>query len=456
VKTRIYIGTARGPVLVERIWREEGIAESMVCLKRTTEILPIGAGYDAFVKRPSGIIERAFGPFEAGGFRLELGERITQGASWQLAVFVAHALARDGMLAGPDDEFDRAVWLTGQVDNDLKTGAVDQVPEKIHAALGPLGELTAAGKEVSLFVPEDNVSALSSAAIPSGISARAAASAIDVLNALAIPLERREATPQPAAVKPVRAARKAEAEDAPDRHRTKRNLVGTAFLLLGGGAIAAGIILPRVMTPNEPLPEVIEAIEKRIAESKAPPAPAPQPAANDQTEPKPEPQPDPQPEPTTTPAPRLPTPSVTISEIRAAPDSGCPAVHVGASDGIATELMPAAGGDYASSAGAGLCAIAFTVTPPPGQPYVALAIELITGRYVEIDPLPDALKGAAPVTAPLTWRINIPISPKTALDYKLHLISAANAIPEHIVNSLKSGDFPADQAILTARHSVAP
>ena len=133
MKTRIYIGTPSGPVQVERIWREEGIAESMVCLKRTTEKLPIGAGYDDFVKRPSGIIEREFGPFEAGAFRLDLSNSINQGKSWQLAVFAAHALAHEGLLAGPDDPFERAIWLTGQVDNDLKLGGVTQVPEKTPA-----------------------------------------------------------------------------------------------------------------------------------------------------------------------------------------------------------------------------------------------------------------------------------------------------------------------------------
>ena len=153
MKTRIYIGTPSGPVQVERIWREEGIAESMVCLKRTTEKLPIGAGYDDFVKRPSGIIEREFGPFEAGAFRLDLSNSINQGKSWQLAVFAAHALAREGLLAGPDDPFERAIWLTGQVDNDLKLGGVTQVPEKIHCALGELQALAKEGKQVLLYVP---------------------------------------------------------------------------------------------------------------------------------------------------------------------------------------------------------------------------------------------------------------------------------------------------------------
>ena len=61
MKTRIYIGTPQGAVQVERIWREDGIAESMACLKRTTEKLPIGAGYNDFVKRhENGVFNNAY------------------------------------------------------------------------------------------------------------------------------------------------------------------------------------------------------------------------------------------------------------------------------------------------------------------------------------------------------------------------------------------------------------
>ncbi len=454
MKTRIYIGTASGPVQVERIWREEGIAESMVCLKRTTEILPIGAGYDAFVKRPSGVVERAFGPFEAGGFRLELSDRINQGTSWQLAVFIAHALARDGQLAGPEDDFTRAVWLTGQVDHDLQVGGVDQVPEKIHAALDPLEALVNEGKEVFFFVPEHNAQALSGALIPAGIDARSATSAIDVLHALGISLES-GASEAPAAEKPAatkkRATQAQKKGEPPDQHRTKRALVGTAFLVIGGGAIAAGIILPEIFIPDEPAPEIIEAIQEKIAESEAQPTPEPEPAAAPaKTSPKT----------AAEDAPAAPAPKVTISEIRAAPGSGCPAVHFGANQGIASELTPTSAGNYASMAGAEICALAFTVAPTPERPYLALAIELISGRYVEIEPLPAALKGAEPVSTPLTWRINLPLAAKSPLEYRLQLLSAENPIIAETVKSLQTGNFSAPgqpgTSLTTARHSVAP
>ncbi len=329
MKTRIYIGTASGPVQIERIWREEGIAESMVCLKRTTEILPIGAAYNAFVKRPSGVIERAFGPFEEGGFRLELSDRINQGTSWQLAVFVAHALARDGQLAGPEDDYARVVWLTGQVDHDLKTRGVDQVPEKIHAAIKPLEELINEGKAVFLFAPEQNAQGLTSASLPSGIAVSAVTSAIDVLHALGIPLELQRSRSK-LTRKEDDDHRKVRAERSTNSYRAKRNLVGTAFLLLVSGVIAASIIVPRFFSPDEPTPEIVNTTKEQMTgiETKQTQVPL-----------------------TTEILPAADLPQLTISEIYPEPGGSCPAVHFDANAGVASELTVISIGEYASTPG---------------------------------------------------------------------------------------------------------
>ena len=270
MKTRIYIGTPSGPVQVERIWREEGIAESMVCLKRTTEKLPIGAGYDDFVKRPSGIIERELGPFEAGAFRLDLSNSINQGKSWQLAVFAAHALARDGLLAGPDDPFERAIWLTGQVDNDLKVGSVTQVPEKIYSALGDFVELAKAGKQTLLYVPQENAQALASANLPTGIEGRAVASATELLDAIGTPLTRRAAATEATSVNGAAAERPA------DPHRRKRAVLGLSVLVLGVAAVAAGLIVPGELIPDAIAPPDVEVVQETPATDKAELAPEPE------------------------------------------------------------------------------------------------------------------------------------------------------------------------------------
>jgi len=456
VKTRIYIGTPSGPVQVERIWREEGIAESMVCLKRTTEKLPIGAGYDDFVKRPSGIIEREFGPFEPGAFRLDLSNSINQGKSWQFAVFAAHALAHEGLLAGPDDPFERAIWLTGQVDNDLRLGGVTQVLEKIHCALGELQALAKEGKQVLLYVPKENSQALSSADLPPEIEGRAVASAPELLEAIGTPLTRRAGLTDATAV--------AAADRSTDQHRGKRAILGFLFLVLIAVVIAAGLILPGELIPEQPVPSGAEAVQETSAAAEPEPAAEPELAIAvtspliTETEAKSEQEPAQLTDP-------LPTavetgPVISIFEVHPSAIGDCPAVHFGANSGVLAEIEAASTGEFTSNTADKLCAIEFKLAPPPGQPYMALAIEEISGRYIEKDPLPVALKGTQPLSAPLTWRINLLLRMQKPFEYELHVLSAESAIAAEVYKSLKAGNFTAagqsGMSITTAHHAVLP
>lgn len=445
MKTRIYIGTPGGPVQVERIWREEGIAESMVCLKRTTEKLPIGAGYDDFVKRPSGIIEREFGPFDPGAFRLDLSAAINQGKSWQLAVFAAHALAREGLLAGPDDDYQRAIWLTGQVDNDLKIGAVDHVPEKIHGALSELAALSKAGKQVLLCVPEENAPALANADIPPGIEARAVASAAELLDALGVPSARRAAEKSPPAAASGNARLYA-------RERKKRTIAGISFLLLGAVGIAAGVILPGELTQEITVPPATKAVQQTAAETKPEPGTESKPEAKSAE--------------TvlttvdTAPAIALAAPDITLFSVHPSGSGGCPAVHFGADDGVAAKVKAVSSGEFLSTAGADLCAIEFRLAPASGHPYMAAGIEVIFGRYIETEAMPTSLRGSQLIAAPVTWRINLPLSMKGPLEYKMKIVSSEREIPARIYKSLRAGDYIFDEQsgmlMKTAHHTVSP
>jgi hypothetical protein len=127
----VYVATTEGPVQVERIVAEPGIVQSTARVSGTTKLALFGQGYDDFVKRGSGIIAREIAP---GPFRMNLSAPIHDGESWQLGVFVAHALARDGRLAGAEDTFSRAVWATGSVDFDLGIGPVDEVEAKVETS----------------------------------------------------------------------------------------------------------------------------------------------------------------------------------------------------------------------------------------------------------------------------------------------------------------------------------
>ena len=157
MKVHVFAATTRGPVQIERITREAAPVSQM-CLGRTTSVLPVSPDYDAFVRQPSGVIERALGPFEPGGFRLDASDEIGDGRSWQLSVLVAHALDRAGRLAGPGESAGAILWVTGTVDVDLRVGAVDFVGEKLRATRERFAARAAEGSPpVTLVVPAANL-----------------------------------------------------------------------------------------------------------------------------------------------------------------------------------------------------------------------------------------------------------------------------------------------------------
>ena len=69
MKVRVYVGTTEGPVAIERVIREAA-PNSAMCIGRSTREATASAGYEAFVKQPSGVIERELGPYPPGAFRL--------------------------------------------------------------------------------------------------------------------------------------------------------------------------------------------------------------------------------------------------------------------------------------------------------------------------------------------------------------------------------------------------
>ena len=177
MKIRVYVGTPEGPVAIERIMREAA-PNSAMCIGRSTREATASAGYEAFVKQPSGVIERELGPFPPGAFRLDVAADIGDGVSWQLGVFVAHALAAAGRLAEYHEDADAALWLTGEVANDLEVKPVGHVPDKLRASRGDFEALASSGTPVTLIVPEANREYLDQAELPPGV-ARVAVSRTD-------------------------------------------------------------------------------------------------------------------------------------------------------------------------------------------------------------------------------------------------------------------------------------
>ena len=159
-RTRVYVATTQGPVLIQRIVAEDALAEgepSAVCLNGTTTRLPITGTYTYFVRdHVRGFAGRA-------AFRLDLDRRIDGGSSWMLGVWIAHVLLAQGRLAMRDEAADAVVFATGEVafgtgaERRTEIRAVGHVAEKVAQLAERAAAEAAAGRRVLLLVPGANL-----------------------------------------------------------------------------------------------------------------------------------------------------------------------------------------------------------------------------------------------------------------------------------------------------------
>ena len=151
----VVIGTTRGPVAVQRITREESGVQSVVCLNGTVEALPISRAYNDFVRRGTGVVARDFGH---DAFRVDLDGRIDQGVSWQLPVYVAHALDARGQLGnGLPAPGDTVIWATGEVGADGVVRPVERTADKLERSQASITQWREQGVVVRLLLPDANV-----------------------------------------------------------------------------------------------------------------------------------------------------------------------------------------------------------------------------------------------------------------------------------------------------------
>jgi hypothetical protein len=153
-RIRVVIATTEGPSTVLRVTAEDPAVRSVVCLGRTTTTLPISRAYDAFVRAPTGVVERAVGH---PSFRVDVSAPIDDGDSWQLGLYLAHRLKAAGRLAEDDEPADKTVWVTGAVDGDLAVHPVERVSEKWRRSEGWLAE---SGVDLLMVVPSGQAGAL--------------------------------------------------------------------------------------------------------------------------------------------------------------------------------------------------------------------------------------------------------------------------------------------------------
>ncbi len=96
----IVIPTTRDAVELVSITEEIPDIASVLCLKNSFQALPVSPAYDAFIRRPTGIIQKLFGD---KSYRTDLSAPITQGQSWQLGVAIGHLVHHHQALSATED-----------------------------------------------------------------------------------------------------------------------------------------------------------------------------------------------------------------------------------------------------------------------------------------------------------------------------------------------------------------
>ena len=161
MKVFVYIATTQGPVLVRKITQEDDDVQSVVCLNHTADRLPISSRYHEFVKKGTGLVHHDFGH---GAFRMDLSGRVTAGDSWQLGVYIAHAMSSSGLLldlASSDDAQpgvdDLVIWATGAVRADRSVSSVEEIPQKLAQSADLFAHCLQQRVPLMLLVPAENL-----------------------------------------------------------------------------------------------------------------------------------------------------------------------------------------------------------------------------------------------------------------------------------------------------------
>ena len=140
----VHVLTTEGPSRIQRIIEEAPSVRSVICLDGLTQILPVSPAYDAFVRRPAGVIERMSGH---GAYRMDVSARIDEGQSWQLAAYIGHAAQLQGGT-------DVTVFATGEVDSHLAVRPVEHVDVKLAALARFLDTQDVDAEKTVIVVPD--------------------------------------------------------------------------------------------------------------------------------------------------------------------------------------------------------------------------------------------------------------------------------------------------------------
>ncbi len=372
-------------------------------------MLAVSAEYDAFVRQPSGVIEREFGHREPGAFRLDVDGSIDDGDSWQLGVFAAHMLAQDHALAGPDDPADRAIWLTGAVHNDLTVGPVDHVPEKLHASREIFTALANEGIPLTLVLPSGGKAHAKTAAL----SPEIAVVEISTTHELTPLLDKAWAALS-AGRRPVDST----LPRAAPKPRGRRVIVGIAVLSVVIAALFSLLVWQKIealrtIAHSRALKEMVNALDE-AERNNWPVGPIAAWLFRDELEER---------------RPRDKNVRLKIHERRVPPGRTCAAVHFG---NVAAQLIPVPEDSrpYARSHKEGLCGLEFSVEVGPEPHYVAVAVEASSGKLIEGSAFPQALAGRQAFAGKQSWLIDLPRRMAEPLIYRIIILASQNPVDD--------------------------
>lgn len=195
---RVCLMTTEALVEIQQITPfPEQASTSTMCRNGTKFDVGVDRDYHAFVRSPTGCIERLFGH---GRFRLDVSHAVDAGSSWELAVLLAHAAFAKDRLAqslhpggAPPDIL---ICATGQIRPlDLAVGEVAEVRRKVSLATPDLLAARAAGQRVLLAVPLGNIDDIAapdrSALTGAGVEILAVENARDLADVAGLALPRR-------------------------------------------------------------------------------------------------------------------------------------------------------------------------------------------------------------------------------------------------------------------------
>lgn len=429
-KVRVVIATTEGPAEIDRITPEDA-AQSVVCLRRSSQVLPISAGYDAFVRRPSGVIDREFPRAAASAYRLDVSAPVTNGDSWQLGVFIAHALAAAGRLAASGEPCERVIVATGRVDNDLQVQPVDSISQKAQALRPLLDQLQVRGVVVRLVAPPDNRAEFETAGLPRGIRMTA------VVDAWAACAE---------------AGVAAASSTRPIVHTGTKSVrllqwaIGLGALVLACGAVALAperwpVLFARSSAPVPPVAPAATPAPLAVSVSEAavttPPARAADPSSS-----------------------VLPIGGQPATLVVAAllPPAGatCPQVHMGSSTAVAVPVERAGVGTLAPVHQKPVCGLRFSVMAEKPL-HVGVVLRVISGRYVESRRKPTLLDGTTAFIGTQSWEISLPSG--LAFAYSVTVLVAEAALGDHLRLAAAGDELPTNGggfAVLRLKHEVVP